>query len=116
MSIQLEKARKNIRDLNDKYQNREIASLSFYNELERFGVNVEKSVLISICLDGETTLVGSLIDQNGEVRIFDIDYELTQYSKCEIEEKQGFKKPQHTKERKWHDRVVAQELYNEIYG
>ncbi|WP_444944358.1 hypothetical protein ACJJIK_04570 [Microbulbifer sp. ZKSA006] len=118
MSIQLNRSRNNIRELNVRYQGRAVAPVGFYNELERFGVILDRSVLISIIPDSGSTFIGSLINQNGNVCSFDIDYEFTQYSKfdVELESEQCFKRPQHTKQKPWDDKVLAFELYNESYS
>ncbi|PCJ11409.1 MAG: hypothetical protein COB04_17945 [Gammaproteobacteria bacterium] len=116
MSIQLDRARKSIRELNDKYQRRTVAPVGFYSELERFGVVINGSVLVSVLPHSGSTLIGSLIDQNGDLCSYDIDYKCTELSEFQVQEKLGFRPPQHTIEKPWSKKVVAIELYNEIHS
>jgi hypothetical protein len=47
------------------------------------GIEIEDSLLISICPDGDNTFVGSFISQDGYMYSFDIDCDDRKYSKLE---------------------------------
>lgn len=116
MNSKVAEARENIRILNSRYHSRKAAPAGFYAELERFGIEVENSILVAILPDSGSTLIGRLIDQNGNLCHYDIDYQYSKYSEFEVVEPTNFKAPQHTKERPWDDIVVAFELYREVHS
>lgn len=116
MSIKMNSAREGIRELNENFQGRAVAPEGFYSELERFGVDIKSSVLVSIVPDSGTTYIGYIINQNANVCSYDIDYESKQYSTFEVEGETNFKPPQHTREKPWDIKVVALELFNEKHS
>jgi len=87
-----------------------------YEQIQSYGIELEKSVLINIIPDDVTALSGGIIRQDGAYCYFWLDFdknELSEWEEVECSDS-TYKPPQHTKERPWDASVLAKELFLEL--
>ena len=71
--ISEQRLQRSLLDLNQAFRDRTLMPNEFYRILFSLGISVESSVLVGIFPDSGFTHCGTLIDQNGDLRKFDID-------------------------------------------
>ena len=80
MYMKLEQARKIIKELNYRFHDLELSPDGIYRELEKLGVDIQRSILIEIFPDSGDTYVGRIINQDSNLLAFDVDCSDSKFS------------------------------------
>lgn len=106
MSIQAQRYKHSLKLLNQKFHALAIEPYAIYQELLLLGVDIQKSLLIDLCPDSGNTYCGSLIDQNGDYKEFDIDCDMSELSELKTQKNPKGKRSRYV--------YLAKELYLEL--
>lgn len=79
-----------------------------------FGVDIDRSILVSYLPEGGRNLGITLIDQNGNICFFDIDPDAPEFNDVERDSIDDYEKSHDFKKLKpWHELVLGIKLYRE---
>ncbi len=80
MSIQAQRYKHSLKLLNQKFHTLSIEPYAIYKELLLLRVDIQRSLLINLYPDSGNTYCGSLIDQRGVYKSFDLDCDNSELS------------------------------------
>jgi hypothetical protein len=114
-TTQVESAREEIRELNERFRNGALLGKSFHAQLRLHGCDPSRSVLVALVPDGANTYSGQIIKQDGSVLAFDVDLDspdLSRWEDCTREFEQQRLRIETSKP--WAPSVVAYELFHAL--